>query len=119
MEEQKYIEEKVGKRNPFRVPDGYFDNFAAQMMQQLPEKPERKAQAKQVWLRKPLYYAAACIAVLLISVTAWLLMPETDMQTTAPTQMAAQQEMTDEDLDQAADYLMLDNHDIYALLSEN
>jgi hypothetical protein len=33
--------------------------------------------------------------------------------------MAAQQEMTDEDLDQAADYLMLDNHDIYALLSEN
>jgi hypothetical protein len=29
------------------------------------------------------------------------------------------QEMTDEDLDQAADYLMLDNHDIYALLSEN
>lgn len=119
MEEQKYIEEKAGKRNPFRVPDGYFDNFAAQMMQQLPEKPERKAQAKQVWLRKPLYYAAACIAVLLISVTAWLLMPETDMQTTVPTQMAAQQEMTDEDLDQAADYLMLDNHDIYALLSEN
>ena len=34
MEEQKYIEEKAGKRNPFRVPDGYFDNFAAQMMQQ-------------------------------------------------------------------------------------
>jgi hypothetical protein len=70
-------------------------------------------------LRKPLYYAAACLAVLLISATAWLLMPETDMQTATPTQLAVQQEMSDDELDQAADYLMLDNHDIYALLSEN
>ena len=89
MEEEKYIEEKVGKRNPFRVPEGYFDNLTAQIMESL---PEQKPKAKTVWLRKPMYYAAA---------------------------HAVQQDVTDEAFDEAADYMMLDNHEIYALLSEN
>ena len=107
MEEEKYIEEKVGKRNPFRVPEGYFDNLTAQIMESL---PEQKPKAKTVWLRKPMYYAAACVCALLISATAWL----------DPMQAhAVQQDVTDEAFDEAADYMMLDNHEIYALLSEN
>ena len=38
MNEEKYIEERVGKRNPFLVPDGYFDHLADQVMASLPEQ---------------------------------------------------------------------------------
>ena len=55
MNEEKYIEEKVGRRNPFTVPEGYFDTFADQLMASL---PERQPRAKHVWML-PMRYAAA------------------------------------------------------------
>lgn len=116
MEEEKYIEQKVGKRNPFRVPEGYFEDFHAQLMQQI---SEQKPRAKSVWMRKPMYYAAACACALFISATAWLLTSKPDTNVSAPTQLASQQDVHEEEFDEAADYMMLDNHEIYALLSEN
>ena len=116
MSDEKYIEERVGRRNPYQVPEGYFDAFASQLMQQLPERP---AKARQVRMRRSLYFAAACIAALFISGAAWLFMSQPEAQTEVPVQMAAQQESVDETIDEAADYMMLDNHEIYALLSDN
>lgn len=120
MNEEKYIEERVGRRNPYKVPEGYFDAFTSQLMQQLPERP---VNARQVRMRRPLYLAAACLAALLISGVAWMFFsqPEAqpEAQSQAPVQIAAQQESVEESIDEAADYMMLDNHEIYALLSEN
>lgn len=111
MNEEKYIEQCVGKRNPFRVPDGYFDQFADQMMKQL---PERQPRANTVWLR-PVRYAAACLCVLIVSAVVYLSLSE---RSAVPEQrLAAQQEEPVTPLDEAADYMMLDNHDIYALLA--
>lgn len=119
MNEEKYIEEKVGKRNPFLVPEGYFDTFASQLMSQIAEKPERQPRAKSVWLRKPLYYAAACVCALFLSGSAWLFFSKSDVPAQQPVQMASQQESGDVDFDEAADYMMLDNQDIYNYLAEN
>ena len=47
MNEEKYIEERVGKRNPFLVPDGYFDHLADQVMASLPEQPVQQAAPQQ------------------------------------------------------------------------
>lgn len=116
MSDEKYIEERVGRRNPYQVPEGYFDAFASQLMQQLPERPVK---ARQVRMRRSLYIAAACIAVLFISGAAWLFMSQPETQPQTPVQMAAQQESMEESIDEAADYMMLDNHEIYALLSDN
>ena len=116
MSDEKYIEERVGRRNPYQVPEGYFDAFASQLMQQLPERP---AKVRQVRMRRSLYIAAACIAAFFISGAAWLFMSQPEAQTEVPVQMAAQQESVDETIDEAADYMMLDNHEIYALLSDN
>lgn len=113
MTEEKYIEELVGRRNPFRVPDQYFDHFADQMMQQL---PERKARRKSIWLR-PVFYAAASVCALVISVAVYLALPERGQSPVR--QLAVQQEDVNTSFDEAADYMMLDNHDIYAYLSEN
>lgn len=48
MNEEKYLEERLTKHNPFQVPEGYFDSFAEQVMNQL---PERQQEARRVLLR--------------------------------------------------------------------
>ncbi|MBP5777246.1 MAG: hypothetical protein J6W56_06810 [Prevotella sp.] len=113
MNEEKYIEERVGKRNPFRVPDGYFDQFPEQFMSSL---PEHKPRAKSIWLR-PVFYAAASICALFICAGVWLALPEKSQET--PAMMATvQQDTEDTAFDEAVDYLMMDNHDIYAYLAD-
>jgi hypothetical protein len=66
MTDEMYIEEKVGKRNPFLVPDGYFDHLADQVMASLPEQPVQQAasekpKAKRIGIRSLYYYAAAAV----------------------------------------------------------
>lgn len=38
MKEDKDLLKKYGKKNPFTVPEGYFQNFNERLMEQLPEK---------------------------------------------------------------------------------
>lgn len=38
VRDELYIKERFGQENPFKVPDGYFEKFADQMMNQLPDK---------------------------------------------------------------------------------
>ena len=56
--------EKIGRDTGMKVPDGYFDDFVKQMMQKLPEYPERPVAHKlTVWQRvKPYVYLAAMFA---------------------------------------------------------
>lgn len=111
MNEEKYIQEKVGSRNPFVVPEGYFDTFADQLMASL---PERQPRTKRVWLR-PLRYAAAVVCVFAMGALSWFaLSPESHQ----PIQAEAVQLSSDADFEAAADYVMLDNYDIYACLSD-
>ncbi|WP_033148482.1 MULTISPECIES: hypothetical protein [unclassified Prevotella] len=119
MNEEMYIQEKVGKRNPFRVPEGYFDNLTAQVMQNLPEQPQQR-RAKSVFVR-PVFYAAASVCALLVAGAAWMWQSKAD--TTAVTAVQAkvenrsQQSENEEYMDEAADYMMLDNHEIYSYLA--
>ena len=111
MNEEKYIQEKVGSRNPFVVPEDYFDTFADQLMASL---PERQPRTKRVWLR-PLRYAAAVVCVFAMGALSWFaLSPESHQ----PIQVEAVQLSSDADFEAAADYVMLDNYDIYACLSD-
>jgi len=126
MNEEKYIEERVGKRNPFLVPDGYFDSFTDRMMQQLPERPvsvepSRKGRKPALMVRmRPWLYAAACALVLVVSAWLWRSQPDTSVATQPAAQLAVQQEQTsDATFDEAADYMMIDNQDIYTYLAEN
>lgn len=115
MNEDKYIEERVGKRNPFLVPDGYFDQFADQLMATL---PERKSRAKSKWLR-PFFYAAASICALLICTGVYLTKSgDSSVQETAMVTSVPQQDAADAAFEEAADYMMLDNHDIYTYLAD-
>jgi hypothetical protein len=55
--------EETGKENPFKVPEGYFDNFTARIMNQLPEKATEEPKVISFWERaKPWMYMAAMFA---------------------------------------------------------
>lgn len=65
MREEDNILRKAGLENPFQVPDGYFDNLTAQVMDKLPEKEVVSAtqQEPTMWQKvKPLLYMAAMFA---------------------------------------------------------
>ena len=124
--EEKYLIEKVGKENPFRVPEGYFDTLSSQIMAKVEAegvaprdiKAGKEKRAKVLWLR-PVLYAAASVCALFISVVAY--QSHSDKGTAAPTQtvVANNQMLMDDYFDEAADYVMLDNQDIYAYLSSD
>lgn len=116
-DEERIIQENIGRQNPFRVPEGYFDRFAEQLMEQLPERqvetPKRPARLKVL---RPILLAAACLCIAIFSITLYLNRPQ---QQDVPTVATATAPAVDENfMDEAADYAMLDNADIYACLSE-
>lgn len=115
--EEKYLKERVGQENPFRTPEGYFDQFTANIMAQLPDNaPRVDTESRQPVAKKvamPLrhwFYAAACVAALLVTAFSFHFHQGDDSQQ----QMA----VTETYIDEAADYAMLDNMDIYQLLAE-
>ena len=43
MKEEDNILKQIGTDNPFRVPDGYFENLTSEVMNRLPEKEKLTA----------------------------------------------------------------------------
>ena len=110
------------KQNPFKVPAGYFDTLNTRIMENVAkqasaEKSEKSAQAKNVRMHV-LRWAAACACVLVIGVSA-VLFTFKDTDTSEVPATAQQSFFTSDDaFNQAADYTMLDNHDMYQMLAE-
>jgi hypothetical protein len=102
--EEKHLKEIVGQRNAFRVPDGYFEQLTAEVMQRLPEQQKARTTMLRPWL-----YAAACtVAAVLMGVTYYW------------HQDSADDMMADGNYyEEVADYAMIDNIDIYACLEDN
>jgi len=120
MNEEQYLIEKAGKENHFRVPEGYFDTLTSQVMSRIDAEgrktedlPTIGKKAKTVWLR-PVLYAAASVCALFISVTAYQHFTAQPADNTTE-QLAV---YSDDSFDEAADYVMIDNQDIYACLTD-
>ena len=122
--EEKYIREKMGTRNPFTVPDGYFEQLSQQIIDRLPADvgagpvPARTGHKSAVvrYLR-PLLYAAAACAVLAVAVgTFYRNAPTADAEQLVAHQQEAVTTYSDTYMEDMADYAMLDNEDIYASL---
>lgn len=122
MKEEEYIRNRAGSRNPFRVPEGYFDSFASQMTAKLPDRvppvavPPRRPRLR---LLRPLLYAAACVCVAVFSLTAYLMSGQSaasDEDTMAASQQYQYAPVSTYE-DDVLDCAMMDNTDIYAYLS--
>ena len=56
INEEDFLNSKMGKRNPFTVPEGYFEQLTQQVMDKIPQAAttETKAVTKEMQpLRKP------------------------------------------------------------------
>ena len=116
MNEEQYLSTRMGKRNPFTVPEGYFEQLTAQVMDQLPEKkPAKVAVMKRI---RPWLYAAACVCVgVFIAAIAFNRQTE-DLQGQQQMANVGQENVyySDSYIDEAADYAMIDNQEIYSCL---
>ncbi len=127
------LKKTVGNRNPFRVPEGYFEQFTEQLMQQLPEReqpvakqveiaqqqPVSQSRAHRTQLR-PWFYAAACTALaLMLGVSYYFMQSPATSSEPAPIAAVAPTIPDNSYIEEAADYAMLDNTEIYACLSES
>lgn len=71
MKEEDELLKKCGTKNPFMVPEGYFDNFSKELMNKLPEKEQTSTPQETIttWQRiKPWIYMAAMFCGLMFSV---------------------------------------------------
>lgn len=124
MKEEKILKEKFGTANHFTVPDGYFDSFASQLMEQLPESHEHhviEMHAPSLWSRLPLRKIAAAIGVAVVLGGSSLYIVH--QQSSGRENIAKDASLHSSSgtteygsFDEMADYTMIDNQDIYASL---
>lgn len=131
MKEEQEIIRKCGKENPFKVPEGYFEDFTRNLMAQLPEKEEAMAEEELSELRitpwqriKPLLYMAAMFIGVIVCVRVVLgEYPGTvadNMGNIAVSEysLADFEQMSDEDLSRMVGYTMMDNYTLYQYLTD-
>ena len=111
------LEKKFGKVQPFKVPDGYFDGFVKDLMDKLPEDEARIIEMRpNRWhVYRPFAIAAASVCVAIFSIGMYL----HSSQSSENKQFTeAQNTSSYSAIDEAADYTMMDNLDMYAYVSE-
>lgn len=118
---EKFLNSQFGNKRPFKVPDGYFECLTSQIVDNLPEKSldgsAIKLSKPSVWRVWRYITVAACICGVIFGVTAYLYNAPKGIEHTLHSSV------TDDTyydvVDYVTDYGMMDNDDIYALLSEN
>jgi hypothetical protein len=117
MKEEKLLLEKMGRHEPFTVPDGYFDSLTERVMSRLPEKEAPAEKEYTLWERvKPWVYMTAMFMGLMCSMRLWIERPE---EPTVPALTASDAALfTDEEMELITDRSMMDDYALYQYLSE-
>lgn len=120
MKEEDKLQKMIGKENPFRVPDGYFENLTSEVMNRLPEKEKVTTVHNEptTWqkVRPWLYMTAMFIgAALIIRVASTDHKPAVDRDRVA----AEESETEIEYINMAVDNSMLDDYSLYVYLADS
>lgn len=114
MKEEDTILRKVGTDNPFRVPEGYFEQFSESLMERLPKQATLVPEATKeptLWDKvKPWVYMAAMFA------GAALIIRTASGGRVDDVADSEVQEM--ELISEAVDYSMLDDYSLYVYLTD-
>lgn len=116
INEEDYIRSKMGNKNPFTVPEGYFEQLTGDIMSKIPAQKEIEQKPAMIKRLRPLLYAAACVCIAVFGVVIY---QNLDRQTNETLQGNFSQntgEYNDTFIDDATDYAMFDNNEIYASL---
>lgn len=119
MKEENKIISKVGTKNPFKVPDGYFTDFTQKLMNKLPEKEILYAnQEVTLWQRvKPWIYMTAMFCGIMLSVRIFVDKPNKDEFPTISQSMI--DSLSDEEWQIIIERSMIDEYTLYQFLTDN
>lgn len=112
------IRNQFGTENHFQVPEGYFDNLAASVMQHIPDD-----QAKIIKMQTPAWrrhIVAISAAAASVAAAVCLVFALESNPAHSPSHLAAQHTTMQQDnsnIDAMVNYTMLDNDDMYAYMS--
>ncbi len=118
MGKEDLILKKVGTKNPFNVPDGYFDNFTKELMNQLPEKEMVMVSSEiTLWQRvKPWVYMTAMFCGIMLSVRIFVGEPQKD-EFPVITQAEAES-ISEEEWNIIVKNSMINDYDLYKYLTD-
>lgn len=124
VQEDNFLVENFGRERHFSVPNDYFAQFHKQMMEQVrAEAAEDDSPANVVTMRRRSVWrtvisAAACVAAVAVMAGAYLHENRPTDGGAASAPSVAKAQGGGDAIDQAADYMMLDETDLYAYMSE-
>ena len=116
MSTEDKILQKIGKKNPFTVPENYFEDFTQELMGKLPAK-EAVLQTEEptLWQRvKPWLYMAAMFCGIMLSVRIFVGEPQKDE---FPISQAEAEMLPDEDWENFIRRAFTDNYETYQFLT--
>jgi len=120
MREEKHIIDRCGKKNPFTVPEGYFDNLTARVMENIPANetkvisiaPKRKGSWMQ-WSG----LVAACMIGALVCVNVFNKSNHDDGSQLMSKATTVEESYDTSYEEEALNYAMVDYNDVYTYLS--
>ena len=118
MGKEDNILRKVGTKNPFQVPDQYFEDFTQELMSKLPEKePLLLSSEPTFWQRvKPWVYMTAMFCGIMLSVR--IFVGEPKQEETFPITQAEAELIADEDWESLMRRAFTDDYETYQFLTE-
>jgi hypothetical protein len=116
MGKEENILRKVGTKNPFRVPDHYFEEVTQEIMSRLPEKESMPTMAEPtLWERvKPWVYMAAMFCGIMLSVRIFV---GPTHQAPFPITMVEAENLTDEEWEIMMSRTFMNDYSLYEYLT--
>lgn len=130
MKEETDLKQKIGKDNPFKVPEGYFENLTGQIMDKLPEIDNTKEEKEiSLWKKiKPWVYMTAMFCGMMFGLKVMMGDKALESQngtediSIASSDNAAQEDdsdiIPDEYIDPIVDQVMMDDYTLYMYLTD-
>lgn len=112
------IRNQFGAENHFQVPEGYFDNLAASVMQHIPDDQAKIVKMQTPAWRRHIVAISATAASVAAAVCLVFVLESNPAH--SPSHLAAQHTTMQQDnsnIDAMVNYTMLDNDDMYAYMS--
>ena len=129
------LEEKLlseyGNKRPFKLPEGYFDNLDEQIISQIVEVKDdtnnhEKVNIKPIRRFRPLLIAASFVGLIVVGVASINLFQQYQSVEKVETkvnklmmQPTSQKKIDSSEMEEAEEYMMIDQDDMYNYLADN